>query len=247
MYREPPGTVTVTPPPLLQKSPFVISFGQPVRGVSTFDLHVYADTGHTQLTGTLTCADAASAAVDCNAGPVSTARFTPSVALVAGEHYTVVENDAFTGIIYTSGWLLIAPSQRVRAQTAFAYNQFPVKYAWGTVPNAAALGGTYVQEQFPGASETYSFTGSSLGLIAWAGPDRGTAAVKITTPGHPAVSQTIDLYAPSAGDATFSWPSLVAGKHTIKITANGASNPPSAGSWVSIDGFSVTAPPSTRP
>ena len=60
-------------------------------------------------------------------------------------------------------------------------------------------------------SESFAFTGTSLDLIMWCGPDRGQASVVITTPGQPDVVQTIDTYSAGAGDKTFAadWRALL--------------------------------------
>jgi hypothetical protein len=123
----------------------------------------------------------------------------------------------------------------VRAQTVFSDQQYPVRYTWGTVANAVALGGSYVQELNPNASEKFSFSGTSLALVMWGGPDRGTATVTITSTGATKITQQINTYAASPGDVTFSWPSLVSGSHTVTVMVNGADVAPSTNTWVSID------------
>ncbi len=117
----------------------------------------------------------------------------------------------------------------------------PIKYGWGVVKNAGALGGSYVQERYPNASEKYSFSGSSLGVVMWAAPDRGTATVVITSTTAPKkITQQINTYAASGGDLSFSpWGALPAGKHTVTITTNGANVAPSTGTWVAIDAITT--------
>src|SRR5262249_24862475 len=122
-------------------------------------------------------------------------------------------------------------------------SQYPVKYAWGTEANVNAVGGNYLQERYPGATESFSFTGTSVGLTMWMGPARGTATVTIsdTSP----VTQVIDTYQATTGDKTFSWSGLANIKHTVKLTVNGANNPPSTGVWIGLDAIQVNGSPAT--
>jgi hypothetical protein len=114
--------------------------------------------------------------------------------------------------------------------------QFPLKYQWGTVNKAKALGGSYVQEQYPGASLSFSTTSTSIGLVMWAAPDGGTASVTIKTKGSPTVFKSIDSYSAKAKDVTTRIGGLGTASHTVTITVEGASNPPSTNSFVRLDG-----------
>jgi hypothetical protein len=113
-------------------------------------------------------------------------------------------------------------------------------YGWGVVKNSSALGGSYVQEQYADASETYSFSGSSLGLVMWMRPNGGTATVTITSTTAPkTTTNTIDTYSALTGDHTFTFFPLPPGRHTVTITTTGAHDAASKGSWVTIDAISV--------
>jgi len=231
----PPVVTGVTGPPLLQKSPFTVTFGTPVKGVTTADLTV-VEVGPVAISGAVSCLNAANAAVSCAAGPVSTARFTSTTALIAGEYYFVNVNPSSPGVVdYTTNVPVAVTQGYVRAQTVFTAFQYPVKYTWAKVVNAAALGGSYVREFYPAATESFTATGASLGVVTWNGPDGGTATVTITTPGQPTITQGIDTYAAVAGDVVNTFGGLPAGKHTVKVTVDGAHNGTSTGNWVRID------------
>jgi len=226
-------------PPLLQGSPFSVTFSQPVKGVTATTFTV-VQVGPKAVPGTISCLDASNASVSCTQGPVSEARLTPKKALVAGEYYFININPTSAGVVAFSGGAPVTTWQGyVRAQTEFSYAQYPLKYAWGKVSNAAATGGSYLQDQYPGASESFAFTGTSLDLIMWCGPDRGQASVVITTPGQPDVVQTIDTYSAGAGDKTFSFPSLPSGKHTATVTATGNANAASTDTLIGFDAVRV--------
>ena len=240
-------TVSVySAPGVLQHAPFSVSFDRPVKGVSTSTFTVVEVGLGSGLAGKISCLDASNASVNCGAGPVSTARFTPKKALWAGEYYFVNMNPTSSGVVGYSDGVPVAPWQGyVRAQTAFSSDQYPLQYAWGKVVNAAAVGGSYLQDQFADAGESFPFTGTSLDLIMWGGPDRGTAKVTITSAGQADVTQTIDTYAASAGDQTFSFNGLPAGKHTASITLTGQKNAASSGTYIGFDAVRVNGAPFT--
>jgi hypothetical protein len=114
-----------------------------------------------------------------------------------------------------------------------------VTYFWGNVKKAAALGGSFVQDKWQGATEKFSFTGTSLDLVFWGGPNRGKATVTISTSGSPAITQAVATHAATAGDKTFSWSGLAAVKHTVTITVKGTRNGASSDTLIGVDAFKV--------
>ena len=234
-----PTVTTVTAPTALQKSPFVVSFSRPVKGVSTTSLGV-VEVGPIALTGSVACRNAADAAVSCLNGPVTTARFTPSKGLIAGQYYFVYVNPTTPTVVGYTDNMAVPTTQRVfRAKTTLTAFDYPVRYAWPRVGNVAALGGTYVQENGGAQSETFTATGPSVSIITFDGPDGGNATLQVTTPGQPTITQPIDTYSPGQTDTTTTINGLPAGTHTITVTANGTKNPASTGTWVRIDGTIV--------
>jgi hypothetical protein len=238
------GTVTYTPsvlsftgPTTLQNSQFTALFSQPVKGVTTSTFAV-VEVGNTPVSGAVSCLDASSTAVNCAAGPVSSATFTATTPLIAGEYYFVNINvgtppPGING--FTSGTMVPATQGYERAPTTVNAFQYPLKYAWGKVKNAGALGGSYLQEVFPGATLTFTASGTSIGLVMWKGPDGGTASVKVTNQGGTVRHLSIDTYAAAAGDATTTVSGLTNTAHRVTITVDGTSNPPSTGSKVRLD------------
>jgi hypothetical protein len=239
---------TVTAPPLLQSSPLAVTFGRPVQGVTTTDLSVALRPGLVAVSGTVSCLDAASAAVSCATGPVTTADFTPSAALAVGETLVVSVNATTPGVVGFSDGVPVAQSQTtVRAQTVVDALQYPVKYTWSKVSSSSALGGSYVREQYALATESFGATGTSVGLVTWDGPDGGTASVTVTTPGKPTVTQALDTYAPTQHDVTTTITGLPSGKHTVTVTVTGAHSAASTGTWVRIDATVILGVTKTTP
>jgi len=232
-----PVVTSVTPPAVLQKAPFVVTFDHSVLGVDATDLTVEQTGTSTPLAGTLKCLNAASVVVSCSTGPLTVAQLTPTKALIAGEYYVVDVNKTSSGVHDSANLPVAATEVLLRAQTVFSPAQYPLKFGWGSVSNAAASGGSYLQDKWAGASTTWSFTGTSLSLVFWGGPDRGVANVVVTTPGQPNVTATLDTYAAVAGHVTVALPTLLAGSHTVKITANGTKNGTSTDTQVGLDGY----------
>jgi hypothetical protein len=216
----------------------VAIFDEPVTGVSAANLTVDEAGSHTGLPGTLFCTNASNASVNCATGPVWQASFTPTKPLIAGEYYFILVNSAAGGIRTTGGALVPATVVFVRADTQFGYSQYPVTYAWATVKQALALGGSYVREESSGGKETFSATGTSVGIVTWDAPNGGTATVTVTN-GRKKLTRSIDTYAASAGDRTTTISGLDSAAHTVTISVNGGHDASSTGDWVRIDGTVV--------
>ena len=200
-----------------------------------------AEVGNIPVAGSVSCLDASSVAVDCSAGPVTIAEFTPSGALQAGEDYLIDVNQSSQGIGgYQDGTPVAATFGDVRAQTSFTAGQYPLKYTWGSVSNAGAVGGSYLQGQYADATQAFAFKGTSVSLIMWAGPDRGMATVSIT---GSSVNETIDTYQAAAGDKSFTWTGLSNKKHTVTLTVNGTENPASTSALIGFDAVQVNGSP----
>ena len=239
---QPPQILGPNPPSTIKGTPFVIGFDRPVMGVSSSDFAVGWTLGSGYLPGTVTCLDASNASVSCASGPVSTAQFTPAQALYAGGYYFVDANFNTSGIVgYPDGIPASGGRAVVRAPTSFAYNQAPIAYKWGSVTNSS---GTYVTAGEAGATETHSFTGTSLGIHFWYGPSAGQAIVKVA--GQPA--QTVDTYAATAGDQIYTFPNpLPAGKHKVTITVGPNTNASSSGDNIGIGAFIVNGTTDAAP
>jgi streptogramin lyase len=233
------GVSSASAPPTLSGSPFTVNFDVPVTGVTTADFTAHEVGDNPDLAATVACLDASSAPVDCSTGPVSSATLTPTEPLLAGEYYFVYVDAAAGGIETNTGAAVPSTWAYVRAQTAFDAFEYPLAYKWGTIKDTSALGGSYVLEEYAGASETFKAKGSSVGIITYDAPDGGTAMVTVTNGRQPSVTQMIDAYAASPGDQTTTISGLGAGTHTVTIAVNGNHDPASSGSWVRIDGTVV--------
>ena len=244
--------VGVTAPPRLRDSPFTVTFTNAVKGVDTAagrpppprpgataesNFNVTPSNVDRVVSGRVLCRDTLNAAVSCASGPVKTIRFFPSAALDAGRRYEVSIGSGITR--WRDGRPVASSVTEVRAQTVFGPGEFPQRYSWGEVANENAVGGSYVEERFPNATASYTFTGTSFELGMWGGPDRGTATVTITSAGAPKITETVDTYRPTPRPIKFSWPQLAAGSHTVTVTTTGAKDDRSTDTWVGIDAVVV--------
>jgi hypothetical protein len=82
---------------------------------------------------------------------------------------------------------------------------------------------------------SFSFTGASVKWRTVMEPSTGVAEVLID--GH--ITANVDLYAAVAHAATFAYPHLGAGAHTITIETQGTKNPNATDACVVVDGFTV--------
>jgi hypothetical protein len=234
---------SVTAPQNLKGGAFELAFSRPVHGLDSSDFLVRKSAGGNALAGSIVCLDGSRAAVNCISGQVRYGQFWPRGALVAGKRYHVVLTGAKTSAIADQNGLPVPDMNRaVRAQTVFASTDPSLSYGWGhiDVSNPEDLSRTLYQDKWQGASETFSFTGTSLDIPFWADQDRGKARVRITTPGAPAIVQTVDTYAASPGRKTVSRSGLSPGKHTVTITVLGTKRAASSDTWVGVEDDWVT-------
>jgi hypothetical protein len=189
-------------------------------------------------TMTLTAAgapDPVTASVSLSAGG-TTATLRPSSALVPGQTYTLRLNQAITDV---SGNNLAATSWSSRAATVVQQDDPVVKEAWDRDTSSSALGSSYVVTSRAGASDTLTFTGTSVALLAARGTDGGYANVHVDSRSTTKVS----FYAAARQwqRSVYKLSGLSNTKHTLVVSALGTRPSASAGSFVRIDGARVGA------
>jgi hypothetical protein len=248
-YSLAPAVTGYTAPTTLQKAQFGVTFSRAVKGVTTSTFTV-VEVGPHAIAGTVSCVDASAGAVDCAAGPVSSATFRTKTAIIAGQYYFVNINPSTSppGVAGVSDGAMVPASQGyLRAPTGVTAFQYPLKYRWGTVKKPRALGGSYVQEQYSGATLSFTTTASAISLVTRDGPDGGTASVTVKTKGSPDVFRSIDTYTPKVKDATTLINGLNNRLHTVTLVVDGASNPASTGTFVRFDGTVLDGVPDATP
>ena len=120
---------------------------------------------------------------------------------------------------------------------------------WPRVPSDLASLGLHRQTGVAGATVSFQFDGTDVGLLTRRGPDMGRVLARIdgqdaladALPRNPAGEAILDLYAPSVEPlaripiAT----RLPPGQHTLELTVLAESNPASSGGLVIVDGLLV--------
>ena len=230
---------TITPAaPATITSPVTATFSEPVTSVSTASLVVRVTGSTTAVSAALTCADAAAAEVSCATGPVKSVTLAPNAALVPGQRYTIVGNPSGASTIADlAGNGLAATSSAFRAQTTIQETSPAARYSWRLVPTAAAHGSTFRTEHLPGASASYTFTGTAITWYTVKGRTQGVADVYVDG----VKKATVNNYASTTAyriPRTFT--GLTNAKHTLKIVVRGIKGSTSGtGTFVAIDAMKV--------
>ena len=96
-----------------------------------------------------------------------------------------------------------------------------VTYAntWATTAFSSDYGGTLKYTTVTGASASYTFTGSSIGWVAYKAPNRGSASIYIDGVLKASVSMYSPTYSSKPIAYTFSWSTN--GVHTIEVVDDG--------------------------
>jgi len=241
-------TATIDPPKTIT-SPFVLTFSEQVSGVGPQTVTFTAAGAATPLTGALTCKDPNGGGVNCSTGPVLTATFVPTSPLIAGQTYVVALSPGWPagGGVYDVVLHVGTGSYPVRAAMTVDNDDPGLTYTWPKQTSALAAGGSYLREQWGGATLTYTFKGTSITWKTIKGPDQGTAKVSITNSSVNGAAVN-NYQATTAFGAGVTFSGLPAGKHSLKITVNGAKGDPAGtGTWVSVDAFTVGGTQTANP
>ncbi|HMC70238.1 MAG TPA: hypothetical protein VKJ07_13870 [Mycobacteriales bacterium] len=170
----------------------------------------------------------------------------PVAPLVPGQHYTAAVNPSgATPITDLLGDPALAASSPFRASTSEQETSPAARYAWKTVTDASANGGSYTVEHLAGASASFSFTGTDVSWITLDGPAQGEANVYIDG----TLKGTFNQYAATPSyNVTHAFTGLSAGAHAITITALGAKGSTSGiDTQVAVDAFQVGSTLYTTP
>ena len=109
--------------------------------------------------------------------------------------------------------------------------------AWRNVHIAGASGGRVVVSDSARAGVSFTFRGTGVSWATVRGPAQGRAQLFIDG----TLVKTVDNYAPqSTSGVTRTVAGLLDGVHELRIVVLGSSRPASRGTFISVDGFSVS-------
>jgi len=233
-----PTTVTISTPTTLAGNALV-TFSQPVSGVSTSNVYIGVTPPGTPVSASVSCTDASSVAVDCATGSVRHATIDPAGGLISGQNYTVFVAPGGSPAITDFGGLTVDPASRAfRASTVEQAETSPgAAYSWRTVSVSNAYGGSYTIEHLNGARAIFRFTGTSATWYTNTGPSYGVAYVYVD--GHS--KGTFNQYSSHTHYRVARTISgLSSGTHALTVIVRGLKGSThGTGTSVAIDAFTV--------
>ena len=232
----PTGFDTVIPTagvtaPTGTEEPIVVTFDEPVVGISGSTVRLRAFDDAERLRVRLTCPTDYGVPISCETTGVQTVQIEPTRPIVPGERYRISLAEQITDL---SGNPLVRTSGEVDAPTELEQGSAAITYAWASVPRDNALGGSYVVEERPGANATFAFWGSSVTWFTSKGPEMGRAAIAID--GRPYGEIDLSAASPSFG-VEVPLRDLGPGEHTVTIEVLGRGERHPGDAPVVIDAF----------
>jgi len=151
-------------------------------------------------------------------------------ALPNGDCIVTIRHDGRTHIVVEG-----PDPQEVADDSAFALTG-----AWKTVPDRAALGGSFRMADEPGAQMTFNFNGNQVRLLGVVGPDGGWADAFMDGVKEPTV---VECWNPSVRyqQPIFLRKGLTNGPHELKIVVRGERNPLARGAQLRVDSAQFSA------
>ncbi len=224
-------------------SPVVVAFSKPVDHVSssTVLLDVVPPSGApVAVSARMSCTPASGTAGPCQATDFYTSvSLQPTSALISGQHYEVMldPSGATPEIADQAGNVLASATLAFRGTLQVLPGAPGTTAKWSVVKAAAAIDGSYAEDDVAGATMSYSFTGTSVTWRTVEGPNQGKAAVYIDG----ALKRTVNSYSSSFKyKVAQTFTGLAKGPHTIRVVVLGEKGAKAAtGDQVSVDAFAV--------
>jgi GH25 family lysozyme M1 (1,4-beta-N-acetylmuramidase) len=230
-----PPTATIALP-ATPAEPVTVTFSEIVHQVTPENAYVWIPGTGTYPDVELTCRSGKGADVDCVSGNVRSALVRPLGSFVLGETYEAVVNPAIAPVLVVdrSANPVSTVTQGFGTPTEVEEDSPAISYAWRTISNAGAKGGTYAVEHGAGATASFAFAGGSVAWFTATGPNRGKAAVSIDG----VAKGTFDLYAARAAfGVARTFDGLGSGEHSITIRVLGRARGRATDTQVVVDAF----------
>lgn len=207
----------------LSGAAFTVTFSEKVTGVSTSTFTVKTSVAGTPVPGTVSPSASAE---------TTTATFTPSVALVPGETYTMSLSNGITDL---NGNPLTAMSWTARTALVVDGLAGSVRTYWDRDISSSASGGAYLASRTTGAKVSYTFTGTSAAIYGRRAPDGGYGAVYLDG----VKVATASFYSSTARWKQIVWSKtgLANTKHTVELRVLGTRPSGATSTWVYPDAF----------
>jgi hypothetical protein len=167
------------------------------------------------------------------ATPTSTSAIVP----VTRGSNTAFRVRATDGASNTGAWAQTVSAQMLTVQQTPSAN-LVYAGAWASTSVSGSLGGSVLKSSSTDAKATFTFTGTSVALVAVRSASRGIAEVTLDG-GAP---QLVDLYAAAKKTKAVVWAPparLAPGSHTVVVRVTGTKNASATGARVDVDAFLV--------
>lgn len=230
-------TATATRPTSVT-SPFVVRFNEPVTALWSANV-VLKDQNQKVVSAARICRSATNAIVACSSTSVRSVGVIAAAPLVANETYSVVLNPTTTTskVRDRAGNAAAPKTFALAAPRTVQDSSLGARQAWAKVTTTQALGGSQSVASRQGASATWRFTGSAIGVYFGTGPSNGT--VDVIVDGKKV--RTWKTYSSTTNYRVLKSLTGLSNKaHTITLRVTGSKGgTPSRGTAVAFDGYRV--------
>ena len=215
-----PPSVAITPPSTLS-GPVRFDFSEPVHGIDATNL-ILRVAGGSKVETTPTCFDADGGRVPCSTGPVIRATLRTTEPLTPGQSYVAVGDPtgATPKIRDRAANALPQTSASFRAETDVSEAASGTAYRWGARDDPRAFGGSYLFERRPGATATFTVSGSAVTLWTVAGPIFGRSRIEVDG----AFRTRLDRHRSSFAVVPKTFSDLGRGEHTVRVVTLSSSS-----------------------
>jgi lysozyme len=213
--------------------PLVVTFDEPVVGISPSSVGLRADDGERAPALRLSCRSEYGSVISCATTGVGSVVAQPVRPLLPGERYDLVLGGNVSDV---AGNAMARIVTTFRGPTELEQGSPAITFDWASVDRDNALGGSYAVERRPGATATFAFRGPTVTWLTAKGPGMGLAAVSIDG----VRIGTVDLGSRgSSFGVPYRYSGLGWGRHelTIEVLGRGERHPSEAP--VIVDGFRV--------
>jgi hypothetical protein len=219
----PPKAVSVSPNGgVAVTQPLTVTFSEPVTGVSASSLGLSPSTSRSVTV----------------LSPTS-ARITPTVALVPGATYRVILTSAIHDLSGNAAYPL-GPTFTVSTSVADNSKAFSYAGTWSTRSASSAVGGSYHSALPTSSSHPYAttkFAGAGVNLVSCLGPSNGYLDIYVDNVKKARVSLYRSFSGCGIKVATIT--GLARATHTLKLVGVGAHQSGSKGNGVAVDHITI--------
>jgi GH25 family lysozyme M1 (1,4-beta-N-acetylmuramidase) len=230
-----PPSAAITPP-ATHAQPAVVTFDEPVRGISASSV-LLRPVGGEPVDALRTCRSGGTV-VACNSAKVRRVELRPLEPLTPGHTHRIVVSPDGARVRDRVGNAAATTTVDFVAARAFEESHLPAMQRWRHVHDRDAVGGSFAVDRLAGATFRARFRGSTVSWLTVVGRTFGKAEVVVDGRSR----GVVDLYDSRKRTAVGrTIDGLGGGSHTIEIRALGRSRTTARDTFVAVDGFRTRA------